>query len=398
MTAENDSPLADPQPGQPQIEIAHQAPIAPEPSQQFPPAPEPAETRFLKSILFGPDGVRTGWMVLLFFILTAIVGIAASAILQLFYTQKPGELTAGSTILQEAVSVLAILIAAKVCALIERRRVVDYYLSGRKRIIHFVVGSLAGFAALSALVGTLYEGHWLQFSAHALSGSAIFSFAALWAIGFLGTGLAEEGTFRCYMLFTLTRGINYWWALGTVLTFCIFCFINPHANGVGGVYLMAGLGVVPCLMLHLRQSPSAGFWQAAWLTSTLFGYIHTGNHGETWIGIFAAAAIGFVFCVSIRLTGSAWWAIGFHAVWDWAQTYFYGTPDSGFQPNGHYLTSNPTGPVLWSGGTAGPEGSILVLAVILLTLLALIAVYGRRKPILEPIQTLPQSSPSQIAG
>ena len=48
---------------------------------------------------------------------------------------------------------------------------------------------------------------------------------------------------------------------------------------------MAGLGVVPCLMLAMRKAQSAGFWQAAWLTSTFFGYIHTFNKGETWIGI-----------------------------------------------------------------------------------------------------------------
>ena len=103
---------------------------------------------------------------------------------------------------------------------------------------------------------------------------------------------------------------------------------------------MALLGVVPCLLLHLKRDPSAGFWQAAWVTSTFFGSGHTGNNGETWIGIFAAAAIGFVFCVSVWLTGSAWWAIGCHAAWDWGETYFYGTADSGFVAPGHFLTTH----------------------------------------------------------
>jgi uncharacterized protein len=353
------------------------------------PAPEPAKTRFLKSILFGPNGVRAGWMVALFIILSFIflglIGTITSFIFHKIHPGKLGQFTAGTTIMQEAVSVIAILLAAKICALIARRRVVDYYLTGPKRLIHFVVGSVAGFIALSALVGSLYGGHWLAFGPHALSGADIFTFALLWAIGFFGTGLFEEGAFRCFMLNTLARGINYWWALGTVLVFSGLCAIIPHANGTGGVYLMTGLGLIPCLLLHLRRVPSAGFWQAAWVTSTFFGFIHTSNDGETWIGIFAAAAIGFVFCVSIRLTGSAWWAIGFHGAWDWAQTYFYGTPDSGFQATGHYLTSNPTGAVLWSGGSAGPEGSILVLPIILLTLLALVAAYGRRSRLPDPV-------------
>ncbi len=90
--------------------------------------------------------------------------------------------------------------------------------------------------------------------------------------------------------------------------------------------------------------------------------------------------IGFVFCVSVRLTGSAWWAIGCHAAWDWAQTFFYGTADSGKVATEHFLTTTPAGNALWSGGTDGPEGSLLVLGVLVLLLLALLVIYGRRKP------------------
>jgi membrane protease YdiL (CAAX protease family) len=156
--------------------------------------------------------------------------------------------------------------------------------------------------------------------------------------------------------------------------------LTIKGNGVWGVYAFALLGLLPCLLLHIRKAPGAAFWQAAWVTSTLFGFIHTSNNGENWIGIFAAAAIGFVFCVSVRVTGSAWWAIGCHAAWDWAETYFFGAADSGTVASGHYLTTTPAGNALWSGGTDGPEGSLLVLAVILLLLVALVAVYGRRKP------------------
>jgi len=193
-------------------------------------------------------------------------------------------------------------------------------------------------------------------------------------------GCVEEGIFRCYLQFTLTRGINFWWALGIVALTCCDLLLTKKGNGLWGVYAIALLGLVPCLLLHLRKADGAGFWQASWVTSTLFGFIHTGNGGENWIGIFAAGFIGFVFCVSIWATGSAWWAIGCHASWDWAETYFYGTADSGMQAKGHYLTTNPTGDPMWSGGAAGPEGSLLVLGVVLLLLVALLLIYGRRKP------------------
>jgi hypothetical protein len=222
----------------------------------------------------------------------------------------------------------------------------------------------------------------------ALSGGQIFSYAAAWGAVFLLTGFVEEGSFRCYLQFTLTRGINFWWALGVIGIICLSLLFFVHGNGVWGVYAIALLGFFPCLMLHIRKTPQSGFWQAAWVTSTLFGFIHTSNNGENWIGIFAAALIGFVFCVSVWVTGSAWWAIGCHAAWDWAETYFYGTADSGMVAKGHYLTTTPAGNALWSGGSDGPEGSLLVLGVILLLLVALLVIYGRKRVLAQPAPVL----------
>jgi membrane protease YdiL (CAAX protease family) len=222
-------------------------------------------------------------------------------------------------------------------------------------------------------------GGWMHFGPVALSGAQIFKYGATWAVAFLLVGFVEEGIFRCYLQFTLARGINFWWALGSIALICLDLLLRGKGNGIWGVYIIAALGLVPCLLLHLNKAGSSGFWQAAWVTSTLFGFVHTGNNGENWIGIFAAAAIGFVFVVSIRVTGSAWWAIGCHAAWDWSETYFYGAIDSGNVATTHYLTTTPAGNALWSGGTDGPEGSVLVLAVILLLLVALIVIYGRRK-------------------
>jgi hypothetical protein len=43
------------------------------------------------------------------------------------------------------------------------------------------------------------------------------------------------------------------------------------------------------------------------------------------------------------------------------------------------LTTSPAGNALWSGGTDGPEGSLLILGIIVLLLAALIAIYGRKR-------------------
>ena len=261
-------------------------------------------------------------------------------------------------------------------ALLEGRKLQAYNLAGPSRILHFLGGLVAGFVALSALVGALAWGGWLHFGPIGLTGAAIFKFGAVWGGVFLMVGCFEEGAFRCYLQYTLTRGINFWWALAVVLALCTDLVLRTKGNGAWGVYGAALLGLAPCLVLHWKKTDGSSFWQAAWVTSTTFGYVHTSNGGENWIGIFAAALIGFVFCVSVRVTGSAWWAIGCHTAWDWAESYFYGTADSGMVAQGHYLTTSIGGNALWSGGSDGPEGSLLVLPVILGLLLVLLALYA----------------------
>jgi membrane protease YdiL (CAAX protease family) len=358
--------------------------------------PETRKFPGLHSVFIGSQGLRAGWSVSIFLILTILfalaLGAAAHFLVHNFLRTNFGEFTPMSQGIGEAVSVLSILGAAAIVALLERRRVLDYNLIGPNRTFHFLGGLVAGFAALSILIGALALGGWLHFGPVALAGSAIFKFAAEWGLVFLLVGLFEEGAFRCYLQFTLTRGINFWWAIALVTAMCVGGFLATKGHGVWGVYLIALLGLVPCLLLHLNKVPGSNFWQAAWVTSTLFGFIHTGNNGENWIGIFAAAAIGFVFCVSIRVTGSAWWAIGCHAAWDWAETYFYGAADSGNVATGHLLSTSPAGAVLWSGGTDGPEGSLLVLGVILLLLVALLAIYSREKPTVLPAPELTQTA------
>jgi uncharacterized protein len=341
--------------------------------------PAPPKNRGLRWVFIGDQGLRAGWSAALFILLSILITVTAASLIFKHHPPSPTDsLSPFLLIIVKVIEVLSFLGASVLVALIERRRVLDYNLTGPRRFVHFLSGLAAGFAALSVLVGAMAWGGWLHFGPVTLSGAQIFSYGALWGVAFLLTGLSEEGSFRCFLQFTLTRGINFWWALGIVGVMCLDLLLMGKGNGIRGVYVAALLGLAPCLWLHLKKAEGSGFWQAAWVTSTLFGFVHTGNGGENWIGIFAAAAIGFVFCVSIRLTGSAWWAIGCHASWDWAESYFYGTADSGMVAQGHYLSTSPAGNVLWSGGTDGPEGSLLVLGAILLLLAALIFIYGRK--------------------
>lgn len=346
------------------------------------PGQDPDKTyRGLKWIFVGPQGLRAGWSILIVVTLLLLLGRTLSYVIaKLHLVASGGAFGPRQAFFGELFQVILLTLCVAIVAAIEHRHLLDYNLRGPGRFGHFLSGLAVGFAALSALVGAMAWGGWLHFGPIALQGSQILKYAAIWGATFLLVGLFEEGSMRCYLQYTLTRGINFWWAAGPIALMCGSLLYRGKGNGAWGVYIIALLGLFPCLLLHLKQAPSAGFWQAAWLTSTLFGFGHTGNNGENWIGIFAAAFIGFVFCVSVWLTGSAWWAIGCHAAWDWAETYFYGTADSGMVAPGHLLSTTTTGNPLWSGGTDGPEGSLLIIPIVLLILAWLLVIYRKPRP------------------
>jgi uncharacterized protein len=331
-------------------------------------------------IFIGPQGLRAGWSILVFYGLYYIFRVFIGTI---FYSAgligETLDNSASGVLVIELIPFISLIASAAIMARIEGRRILSYNLAGPRRARHLATGAAVGFFALSVLVGILAWGGWLQFSSATLGVTQLLRFGVLWACAFLVVASVEEGLFRCYGLFTLTRGINFWWALAAEAVVCIdVALFRSHSNGAWGVCLIVILGLFPCLALHRRRAARSAFWQAAWVTSTVFGLYHTQNSGENWIGVFAAAAVGFLLCLSVRLTGSAWWAFGFHTAWDWAETFFYGTADSGLQGQGHFLSASPAGNPLWSGGADGPEGSLMVLVILLALLVFLLLFYGRR--------------------
>jgi hypothetical protein len=92
-------------------------------------------------------------------------------------------------------------------------------------------------------------------------------------------------------------------------------------------------------------------------------------------------------------------AIGFHAAWDWGETYFYGVADSGQVAVGHLFNASFAGPQWITGGTVGPEGSYFCVALLLL-LFALFCVLLRetRYPNPAAISRRDSTAPGNPAG
>jgi hypothetical protein len=90
------------------------------------------------------------------------------------------------------------------------------------------------------------------------------------------------------------------------------------------------------------------------------------------------------FCFTLRRTGSLWFAVGFHFGWDWGESFFYGTADSGILAKPHLLNSHTWGPVWLSGGSVGPEGSWLGVPLILLLIILFHLIFPRQAQYPDP--------------
>jgi membrane protease YdiL (CAAX protease family) len=228
---------------------------------------------------------------------------------------NPTELDIRQWLPRESIQLLMLLIGSAVIAKREGVTLGEYGLPARGAFgVQFWEGTIWGFGALSAVVGALVALKYFRIESVALTGSTALLYALGWGVTFTVLATWEEFFFRGYLLYRLTTRM--------------------------------------------------GFWTAAALMSLGFGVAHLRNDGENALGIVQVIVFGLFCCFVLRRTGSLWFPVGCHAAWDWAQTYFYGTPDSGLLGVGHYLNSSASGPGWIAGGTGGPEGSVLSLVVL----------------------------------
>ena len=89
-----------------------------------------------------------------------------------------------------------------------------------------------------------------------------------------------------------------------------------------------------------------------------------------------------------RATGSLGFAIGYHAAWDYTQSLIFGVPDSSFTMAGSLFSTAVVGPVWLSGGSVGPEGSILNY-IELAILIAIATRFNNRRRIMSLYPDLP---------
>jgi hypothetical protein len=302
--------------------MSDETPILPldtEPVEELVPATElPAPKRGLVHRIFvGSKGIRAGWSLLAFIALIPAIGFPIGKLMVYLQVSSPErDKSPGNALITEMVGLVMVVFATAIMARVERRSVLSYGFIDKRALPRLAGGFATGFATFSIMVGILKIGGWIVFDKVALSGWDIVKFGGIWFLASLVIGVTEEALFRGYILQTLARGLNFWWA--------------------------------------------------ATIISVLFGVSHLTNAGYTWLDAVHIGAAGLLLVFSLRLTGSLFWAIGMHAAWDWSGIFFYSDATDGTSMPKHFLETHATGNPLWSGGNSGPDGSMLSLLMLCL--------------------------------
>jgi membrane protease YdiL (CAAX protease family) len=293
---------------------------------------------FVHRVFYGPAELLAGWRLVIFVVIYAV-----AMFIELMLLRPVGHLESQElrTIAGTLSALVLLLVAGTLMAKLEGRKMADYGLPWRGSFgKRFWQGALIGFPTITAVVAALHVYGAISFTQGTLQESAVWLYAIAYGLFFVAGALVEEFSCRGYLLFTLTTGI--------------------------------------------------GFWPAAVLSSLFFGLLHTRNPGETLFGCFSTAVFGFLFCMMLRRTGSLWLPVGFHAAYNWGEAFFYGTPDSGILFPQRFLTANLEGPTWLSGGSAGPEGSYLCVAIIVLATIGF-GLWQREKKFPDPAALRPKS-------
>jgi uncharacterized protein len=263
-----------------------------------------------RSALFSHDqGLRAGWRILIYLGQVLLLAMSVNLLLVRFVQVPQGMPRPWAMFVDEAVSFAMVFLPAMVMARLERRPLGAYGLPAKGLFgARFWQGCALGAVQVALLIGAIAAFGGYSFGPGSLAGPRVFVWAVSWAVFFVLVGLFEEFAFRGYLQYTLGDGI--------------------------------------------------GFWPAAGLLSLGFGAVHLMNPGETRVGAASVAAMGLVFALALKRTGNLWLAVGWHAAFDFGETFVFSVPNSGILLEGHLSDASLHGPNWLSGGTVGPEGSL----------------------------------------
>jgi hypothetical protein len=104
-----------------------------------------------------------------------------------------------------------------------------------------------------------------------------------------------------------------------------------------------------------------GTWISLVVTASFFGALHLLNHNSTAMGAIAiACSAGVILAGAYAVTRRLWLPIGLHFGWNFVESGVFDLPVSGHKLTG-LVQCRLEGPTWLTGGSFGPEASIIVI-------------------------------------
>jgi membrane protease YdiL (CAAX protease family) len=255
---------------------------------------------------------------ILFLVLYLLAGKGLDRILPLIHFPE-GSFTWHGVLANTLLDFAFAALLASIMALIFRERFSSYGMPLVQDAGQLMLkGAIWGFIPSALILIPIFAAGACSWHGLALHGRELVFSAMAWALAMLAIGFSEEFLFRGYSLKTLGEAI--------------------------------------------------GFWPAAIFLSSIFGLVHFFfKPQEDWIDPTSVALYGLFWSLTLRRTGSLWFAIGFHAASDYADMIVFAEPNTGNggQPiPGHLLDIRFHGPEWLTGGPRGTEASLLVFVVL----------------------------------
>jgi len=265
-------------------------------------------------------GVRSGWRLLIWLLISGLGARAFSFLISIVPAMTNlNPRTNSMALYLNFVAMVVLFVIAFVAALvpavfIEKRPISSLGLPFHRRTLpELMAGFAIGVVLIIITMAILRICGAYSFAGFNEGLPAALKWGAVMGLGFIAVGLFEEFFFRGYFLQNL--------------------------------------------------SDAAGVKFAVFITSLLFSMAHMHNPGENLAGIIDVFAAAILLTACIFKTKSLWLAVGLHASWDWGQSFLFGVADSGTKVPSYLLNSLPHGPAWLSGGTAGPEGSVVAVVI-----------------------------------
>lgn len=216
------------------------------------------------------------------------------------------------------VTIFGIITPIIYCKCIEKRPLTSMGFKKKNAVRDYLIGLVLGFAMFSAviLINVITGAMTVEGLNNSFSTMNIV-FIVLFFIGFVIQGASEE---------IMVRG-----------------------------YFMTSLGA------------KHNMWLALLISSGMFGLLHVGNPGFTFLGFVNIILVGVMFGLYIICFDNIWGACALHTMWNFVQGNFYGVQVSGLTMSDSVLTTTINEEMkLINGGSFGAEGGIATTIVQLL--------------------------------